>query len=67
MATYIITLNERTTSGKALMSYLKALGVLVQKVSPAKKSSYERSQEDIREGRIEKFESADDMFKSLGI
>lgn len=67
MATYTITLNERTTSGKALMSYLKALGVLVQKVSPAKKSSYERSQEDIREGRIEKFESADDMFKSLGI
>ena len=67
MATYTITLNERTTSGKALMSYLKALSVLVQKVTPAKKSSYERSQEDIREGRIEKFESADDMFKSLGI
>lgn len=67
MATYTITLNERTTSGKALMSYLKALGVLVQKVTPAKKSSYERSQEDIRKGRIEKFESADDMFKSLGI
>ena len=67
IATYTITLNERTTSDKALMSYLKALGVLVQKVTPAKKSSYERSQDDIREGRIEKFESADDMFKSLGI
>ena len=34
MATYTITLNERTTSGKALMSYLQALGVLVQKVTP---------------------------------
>lgn len=49
------------------MSYLQALGVLVQKVTPTKKSSYERSQDDIREGRIEKFASADDMFESLGI
>ena len=67
MATYTITLNERTASGKALIGYLKALGVLVQKVTPSKKSSYERSQEDIRAGRIEKFASAEEMFKSLGI
>ena len=67
MATYTITLNERTASGKALMSYLQALGVLVKKVTPAKKSSYECSQEGIREGRIEKFDSADEMFESLGI
>lgn len=67
MATYTITLNERTSSGKALMSYLQALGVLVKRVSPAKKSSYELSQDDIREGRVEKFASSDDMFKSLGI
>ena len=67
MATYTITLNERTASGKALMAYLQALGVLVQKVTPIKKSSYERSQEDIRAGRIETFSSADEMFESLGI
>lgn len=67
MATYTITLNERTTSGKALMAYLQALGVLMKKVTPTKKSSYERSQEDIREGRIEKFASSEEMFKSLGI
>lgn len=67
MATYTITLNERTANGKALMAYLQALGVLVQKVTPTKKSSYERSQEDIREGRIETFSSADEMFESLGI
>ena len=67
MATYTITLNERTASGKALMAYLQALGVLVQKVTPTKKNSYERSQEDIREGRIETFSSADEMFESLGI
>ena len=34
MATYAITLNERTASGKALMAYLKALGILVKKISP---------------------------------
>ena len=33
MATYTITLNERSAKGKALVEYLKALGVLVQKVS----------------------------------
>lgn len=49
------------------MAYLQALGVFVQKVTPTKKNSYERSQEDIREGRIETFSSADEMFESLGI
>ena len=67
MATYTITLNERTASGKALMAYLKALGVLVQKVSPNSKGSYLRSQEDIKAGRVEKFASSDEMFDSLGI
>ena len=42
MATYTITLNERTSSGKALMAYLEALGVLISKVSPKAKSSYIR-------------------------
>lgn len=67
MTTYTITLNEQTSSGKALIEYLNALGVLVQKVSPEKKCSYESSQEDIRKGRVEKFASSDEMFKSLGI
>ena len=31
MATYTITLNERTAKGKALMEYLQALGVLVKR------------------------------------
>ena len=67
MATYTITLNERTAKGKALMEYLQALGVLVKKVSPKAKSSYQRSQEDKQAGRIEKFSSSEEMFKSLGI
>ena len=67
MATYTITLNERTTSGKALMAYLQALGIKMHKVSPKAKSSYQRSQEDKQAGRIEKFSSSEEMFKSLGI
>ena len=67
MATYTITLNERSTSGKALMVYLKTLGVLMQKVTPKAKSSYLRSQEDKQAGRVEKFSSSEEMFKSLGI
>ncbi len=67
MATYTITVNERTNGGKALMAYLRELGVLVDKRTTTKKSSYARSQEDIRKGRVESFESADEMFQSLGI
>ena len=67
MATYTITVNERTHGGRALMVYLKELGVLVEKQMSNKKSSYTRSKEDIRKGRIESFDSAEDMFKSLGI
>ena len=67
MATYAIALNERTASGKALVPYLRELGVLVEKITPAKKSSYFRSQEDIRQGRVEKYASSEEMFKSLGI
>ena len=67
MATYTITVNERTPGGRALMAYLKELGVLVEKQISTKKSSYVRSQEDIRKGQVESFDSAEDMFKSLGI
>ena len=67
MATYTITVNERTQGGRALMAYLKELGVLVEKQMSTKKSSYARSKEDIRKGQVESFDSAEDMFQSLGI
>ena len=69
MATYAIKINERTNSGRALMAYLKELGILVEKLSTKKqkKSSYTRSQEDIRAGRVESCASSEEMFQSLGI
>lgn len=50
----------------------KAISMLrgVTKVSQDKqrhRSSLQQSLEDIREGRIEKFASSEDMFRSLGI
>lgn len=65
MATYTITLNERSAKNKALVEYLKALGVLITKVSPKRKGSIIQSMEDKQAGRIERFESSDDMFKLL--
>ena len=67
MATYAITLNERTTSGKALMAYLQALGVLVTKVSPKAKGSLARSREDKLAGRVEKFASSEEICRLLGM
>ncbi len=67
MATYTIEINEDTHSGRALMAYLKELGILVEKIAPKKKSSYECSQEDVRAGRVESFSSSEEMFQSLGI
>ena len=66
MATYAITLNERSAKGKALIEYLQALGVVISKVTPKAKSSYVRSQEDKQAGRVESFSSSEEMFKSLG-
>ena len=49
------------------MAYLRDWGVLVEKRNSAKKSSYARSKEDIRKGRVESCVSAEDMFQSLDI
>ena len=69
MATYSMTINERSNAGQALLAYLRALNVDLQRMPTIRlrKSSYERSMEDIKKGRIEKFASADEMCKSLGI
>ncbi len=68
MATYSITLNDKSVQGQALLAYLEALKVNLIKMPSIKlrKSSYERSMDDIKHGRIKSFASADEMCKSLG-
>ena len=69
MATYSFTINERSTQGKALLSYLEALKVDLQRLPKVRtrKGSLDRSMNDIKNGRVEVFASADEMCKSLGI
>ena len=69
MATYSMTINERSNAGQALLAYLSALKVDLQRMPTIRlrKSSYERSMDDIKHGRVESFASADEMCKSLGI
>ena len=69
MASYAITINDRSLQGQALLAYLEALKVNLTKIPSIRlrKSSYERSMEDIKHGRIKTYANADDMCKALGI
>lgn len=69
MTTYSISLNERSAQGQALIAYLSALNVKLTKLTgkKARKTSMEKSLEDMEHGRVEKFDNADDMCKALGI
>ena len=39
MATYTITLNERTSTGKALLALIKSLGVMIKPARPISENS----------------------------
>ena len=69
MATYTLTINERSTQGKALLAYLEALKINIRPATKAtrRKGSFERSLDDIRHGRVTSYNSIDDLFKDLGI
>jgi hypothetical protein len=66
MATYSLTINERTTAGKALLKYLLSLGVIND--APVKKESQydpeyvamiKRSQKEAREGKCKAIKTED--------
>ena len=65
MATYTITINERTNAGRQLLSYLLGLGLVKDKVTTRKKTGLEEAEEDIREGRVYTASSAADLFNQL--
>jgi len=63
MATYKITINERTKKGKLLINFLKTLdGVEIKK----EKGNYalEEALEDVKAGRIYKAKDATDLINS---
>jgi hypothetical protein len=64
MATYTITINERTNSGKKLMDYLKSIdGVKVEKTK-TNNSAIDEAIDDINNGRVYKAKNADDLINS---
>ncbi len=70
MATYTITINERTKEGKSLLNYLDALGLIFHKtdkntISESMKKKIDRAMEDERTGRVMRFDSFDKLKKHL--
>lgn len=65
MATYTVTINERTNAGRQLLNYLLGLGLIKDKVTTRKKTGFEEAEEDIREGRVYTASSASDLFNQL--
>ena len=78
MATYAITLNERSAKGKALIEYLQALGVLISKITPkavtkpkeydiTKTAGYREAMDDVKNGRVYHYDSLKDFYKEMGL
>lgn len=69
MATLTITYDGRSKVAQNVVALIRSLSDVfhITTEQSAPKSSYQLSQEDIRAGRIETFDSSNDMFQSLGI
>ena len=61
MATYTITINERTKQGKSLRDYLQALGI----IKTTKKGSLDEALEDVRKGNVYEASSIEELIKQL--
>ena len=63
MATYTLTLNERTSAGKALLNYLLSLGV----ITPAKehRKGLDEAIDDFKNGRTTKCDSFEDYLEKI--
>jgi cell division protein FtsX len=64
MATYTITINERTNNGKKLMDYIKSIdGVKVMRAK-SNNSALDEAIDDIKTGRVYKAKNAEDLISS---
>ncbi len=60
MATYTITVNERTKSGRGLVNYLKSLGVID---SPNEETL--KAMADIENGNVTVFDTFEDYLEAV--
>ncbi len=68
MATYTITINERTQVGRSVLQLMQGLASVftIKKVQKAKgTTAFERSQEDIATGRVYRAESVEDLMSAI--
>lgn len=67
MATYTISINERTIWGRGLVDYLRRIPVNLTLVTKGKKhkTGIDEALEDVKHGRVLQAESVDDMFKQI--
>lgn len=67
MATMTISYDGRNKLARSVVEFIRSLDVFTITEQPTGKGSFQRSQDDIRAGRVETFASSSDMFQSLGI
>jgi len=65
MATYTLTINERTNAGKALLEYLLSLGVITAKPKATHSKGLDEAIEDVKHGRTTRCDSFDDYLKQI--
>ena len=67
MATYTVTLNEKTNDGKALLNYLLSLGVVNPKPEKEKNGSEETLQaiKDVKAGKGRRYKNLDEFKERL--
>lgn len=61
MATYTVTINERTNIGKQLVAFLKDIGA----IKDEKKGTLDQALKDVEEGRVYTAKSVEDMMKQI--
>lgn len=61
MATYTITVNEKTRAGKSLIRYLRSLGVVIEEPNDATL----KAMEEIRNGGGTRCDSFEDYLKAV--
>lgn len=67
MATYTVTINERTSIGKSLATLLSSMRDVVQikKQDSPQKKGLDIALDDVKNGRVYKAKSVDDMMKKI--
>lgn len=65
MATYTLTINERTNAGKALLEYLLSLGVISAKPKATRSKGLDEAIDDVKNGRTTRCASFDEYLEKI--